>query len=84
MHENAEETLAWLVDELTPEQYERHAPGLQELGLALAERRGALRELDRARELQERVLEGYDRAKEDLERADERTQNALRLLKDAL
>jgi len=69
---------------LSPESYERHAPGLQELGLALAERREALREVDRVRELQERALEGYDRAKEDLERADERTQNALRLIEDAL
>jgi hypothetical protein len=31
-----------------------------------------------------RVLEGYDRAKEDLEGAVGRTQNALRLIKDAL
>jgi hypothetical protein len=84
MHENAEETLARLVAGLPPESYERCAPGLQELGLALAERREALRELDRARELQERALEGYERVKEDLERAEERTQNALRLIKDAL
>jgi hypothetical protein len=57
----------------------------------LAERREALREVDRARELQERVLEdctrvleGYDRAKEDLESANERAQDALQLIKDAL
>jgi len=84
MDENVEETLARIVAGLAPESYERYAPGLQELGLALAERREALREVDRARELQERVLEGYDRAKEDLEHAEERTQNALRLIEDAL
>jgi hypothetical protein len=31
-----------------------------------------------------RALEGYNRTKEDLERADERTQNALRLLEEDL
>ena len=47
--------------------------------------------LDRARKLQERVLEDYNRlverygrAKEDLDSADERTQDALRLIEDAL
>jgi hypothetical protein len=84
MDENAEETLARIVADLSPEEYERFGPGVRELGLALAERRVALREVDRARELQERVLEGYDRAKEDLERAEERTHNALRLIEDAL
>jgi hypothetical protein len=84
MDENAEETLARLVAELPPESYERLGPGLQEQGIALAERREALREVDCARELQERVLEDYDQANEDLERAKERTQNALRLIKDAL
>jgi hypothetical protein len=43
MDENAEETLAQLVAGLPPESYERYAPGLQELGLALAERRVAFR-----------------------------------------
>jgi hypothetical protein len=45
--------------------------------LRTVKRREALREVDRVREV-------YDRVKEDLERADERTQNALRLLEDAL
>ena len=94
---NVEETLARLVAGFSPESYERYAPVLQELGLALAERRVALREVNRAREaredleaLYERVREGYegvlealDRAMEDLERAEERMQNALRLLEDA-
>jgi hypothetical protein len=91
MNENVEETLARLVAGLGPESYERYAPGLQELGLALAERREALREMDHLQEVCERMLEGfdlakegYDRAKEDLERADERTRNALQLIEDAM
>src|SRR5215208_3173984 len=42
------------------------------------------REMDLLQEAYERVLESYGRAKEDLESADERTQDALRLIKDAL
>lgn len=91
IYREVQQELARLVAEISPESYERLRPGLQELGLALAEQRVTLREVDHARELQERVLEdynrvleGYDRAKEGLERAEERTQNALRLIKDAL
>jgi hypothetical protein len=84
MYEDVEATLARLVADLSPESYQRHAPGLQELGLALAERREALREMSRARELQEQALEGYEEAKEGLERAEERTQSALRLLEESL
>jgi hypothetical protein len=80
----AEQQLVRLMAEISPESYERLGPGLQELGLALAERREALREVGRVREDQERLLERFDRAEEDLERADERTQNALRLIEDAL
>jgi hypothetical protein len=40
--------------------------------------------MDLLQEAYERVLESYGRAKEDLESADERTQDALRLIKDAL
>jgi chromosome segregation ATPase len=93
-----EQQLARLMAEISSESYERLGPGLRELGLALAERREALREVnrveealsglqglyERAREAYEGVLERYERAKEDLQRADERAQNALRLLKDAL
>jgi hypothetical protein len=90
-YREVEQGLVRLMAVISPERYERLGPGLQELGLAIAERREALREVDRTRGLQERleedynrVLEGYNRANEDLERAKERTKNALRLLKDAL
>jgi hypothetical protein len=48
------------------------------------ERVRELREMDRLQEVQERVIQDYGRGKEDLERADERTQNALRLIEDVL
>ncbi len=76
--------LTRLVAGLPPESYERLGLGLQELVLALAERREALREFDRVREVQERALEDYERVKEDLVRATERADNAIRLLEDAL
>jgi hypothetical protein len=84
IYSEAEQELVRLMAVISPERYERLGPGLQEFGLALAERRGALREFDRLQEVQKRVIEDYKRAKEDLDRADERTHGALRLLKDAL
>jgi hypothetical protein len=61
---------------LTPEQYERWGPGLQEFGLSLAETREAHREVRRARQIYNQVLE-------DLDRAEERMHNAFRLWEDA-
>jgi len=60
-YREVEQELVRLMAEISPERYERLGPGLQELGLAIAERREALREVDRARELQERVEEDYNR-----------------------
>jgi hypothetical protein len=76
MDEDLEQWLAQMVSMLTSEEYERFGPALRELGLALAERRLAEREVDRVREVYERVLE-------DLDRAEERTRNARRLWEDA-
>jgi hypothetical protein len=77
MHENVEETLARLVAGLSPESYERYAPGLQELGLALAQRR-------QVQAIYSAASESLERAREDMDRAKERAQNALRLFKDGL
>jgi hypothetical protein len=48
IYREAQQELERLVAEISPESYERLGPGLQELGLALAERREALREGGRA------------------------------------
>jgi hypothetical protein len=70
MDENPEQGIARLVASLSPEEYERRGPALQELGLALAEARQIDRELERVREDQARVAE--------------RVARALRLWEDAL
>ena len=76
MDEDLEQLVVELVAALTPEQYVRFGPALQEFGLSLAETREAYRESERVRE----VLES---AREDLARAEERSQNALRLIREA-
>jgi hypothetical protein len=83
-HAEVEQQLVRLMAVISPERYERLGPGLQELGLALAERREALRLAQRAQEVYRRAREDSERALEDLARAAERTNNALRILKDAL
>jgi hypothetical protein len=84
MDEGLEQKMADLVADLSPEEYSRLGPSLREFGLALAETREAWRESERVREVLERAREDYDRVLVDLDRAEERTQNAFRLLKDAL
>jgi nitric oxide reductase activation protein len=80
MDEDLEQKMAELVASLSPESYERFGPGLREAGLALAERR----ELERVRGVYEQAGEDFRRALEDWKRARERSENALRLLEDAL
>ena len=70
MDEDLEQKVTELVAGLSPEEYQRLGPALREAGLAVAELRQAQREV-------ERVLE-------DLDRAGERSENALRLWRDAL
>jgi len=77
LYRKDEQELVRLTAEISPESYKRQGPGLQEVGLALAERREALRESQRVQKESERALK-------DLERADERANNALRLIEDAL
>ena len=73
MDEDFERCLALFVANLSPEAYERLGPGLQEVGLALAEVRQAQLEAQRAREGY------YARVLEDRDRAEERLHHALRL-----
>jgi hypothetical protein len=84
MHEDLEQKMAELVAGLTPEQYERFAPALREFGLSIAEAREAQREVERVRRVLEQAREDNERVLEDLARAEKRTQNAFRLLEDAL
>ena len=74
MEESIEEELAQLVDSLSPDQYERFAPALQETGLALAELRQVQRTYSDA-------MGALRQALKDLDRAEERARHALRLLK---
>jgi hypothetical protein len=71
MDEDLEQRMAQMVSMLTPEEYERLGPALQEAGLAVAELCQV--ELD-----VQRVRGVYERALEDLDRAEERMYNALR------
>jgi hypothetical protein len=75
MHEDLEARVALLVASLSPEEYERFGPAVQELGLALAELRQVQSEVQRVRGV-------YSRAMEDLDRAEERVHNAIRLWDD--
>jgi hypothetical protein len=76
MHEDLEARVALLVASLSPEEYERFGPAVQELGLAIAEFRQAQSEVQRVRGV-------YRQALEDLDCAEERVHNALRLWGDA-
>jgi hypothetical protein len=76
MDEDFEQWMAQTVASLSPEEYRRFGPALQDAGLALAEMRQAQHEA-------ERVREAYARLLEDLDRAEERLHNALRLWRDA-
>ena len=76
MYEDLEQKLAELVADLSPEEYQRLEPALQEAGLALAELRQVQREVQSVRGV-------YQRALEDLDRAEERARYALRLWRDA-
>ncbi len=76
MDEELEATVARLVASLSPEEYERFGPAVQELGLALAEFRQAQSDV-------QRVQGVYSQVMEDLDCAEERVHNALRLWDDA-
>jgi hypothetical protein len=76
MEEDLERKMVEFVAGLDPEEYERLAPALREMGLAIAESRQIDAYLARVRRIQARVLE--DRA-----RADERLERIRRLLEDA-
>jgi hypothetical protein len=77
MDEDLEQRMAQMVSMLTPEEYERLGPALQEAGLAVAELCQVERDVQRVRGV-------YERALEDLDRAEERMYNALRFFEDAL
>jgi hypothetical protein len=76
MHEDLEARVALLVASLSPEEYDRFGPAVQELGLALAELRQVQSEVQRVRRVYSQVLE-------DLDHAEERVHNAIRLWEDA-
>jgi len=71
MYRDVEQELARLVADLSPESYARVGPGLQEVGLAIAERREVMREFQRVQEVYQRIREDCERAQEDRERARE-------------
>jgi chemotaxis regulatin CheY-phosphate phosphatase CheZ len=74
--EEAEQMLAQRVGSLSPEDYEKCGPALQELGLAIAELREVRRDRVDALERLKQVLA-------DLDRVAERVHDAVRLLDDA-
>jgi len=84
MHEDPEQELVQLTASMTPEQYQRYGPALQEFGLAVAEQRLAWRELERNRQrtLVGRVF-GLRRSQDSLDRSREHIYKALLLLLDA-
>ena len=73
MEEGIEQELAQLVDSLSPGQYQRFGPALQEVGLALAELRQVQRTYSDA-------MGALRQALKDLDHAEERARHALRLL----
>jgi hypothetical protein len=77
MDEDLEQRMAQMVSMLTPEEYERLGPALQEAGLAVAELCQVERDVQRVRGV-------YERALEDLDCAEERMYNALRFFEDAV
>ena len=76
MDEDLEALVARVVASLSPEEYERFGPAVQELGLALAELRQVQSDVQRVRGV-------YNQAMEYLGCAEERVHNALRLWDDA-